>query len=205
VTITPEQVQLARRLRASGAGMDEVTTVLLLAAEVDYILDFASAAAHAKAHATAHASAARAAAARARERDEHGRFSPHPALAHVPGPSAAEQKHRDIQNKAILAGAKADSAQRQIAELKKQAAEQHQEILHLMTAVRRANQKIAELGKQEQTKSLRRRLASHAGILLGSAALTAATAGAGTPALITAGVAVGPSLISELIDFFKGL
>ncbi|MGH3300586.1 MAG: hypothetical protein ACRDOK_02690 [Streptosporangiaceae bacterium] len=141
-------------------------------------------------------------------RDSHGRFARNPlsVLKQPAGPAPEEKKaHRELEYKTILAGAKADSAQAQLAELKKQAAEQKMEIRHLMTAVRRVNQNIADLGKQKETKTLRKRLAIHAGILLGSAALTAVTAGAGAPALVMVGAAVGPSFLSEIVDFFKGL
>lgn len=192
MTLTAQQVAHASGLRRLGATSSEIRTVLALTAEVDAILDLG----HSEAW-------------RTERRDDHGRFTRGgnalSMLAPHPEETPEHAKHTELQAQAFLATAKANSAQAQIAGLRKQQAESQQQIRDLMGAIRATNQKIATMAATEEHKKFRQRLAAHVGILLGAGALTAATSGLGTPALLAAGAAVGPTLISELVDFFKGL
>jgi vacuolar-type H+-ATPase subunit I/STV1 len=196
---------LATQLRSDGAGSDEIWQVLELA------------------------SVARKAAARSYSRDSHGRFAKLGAVVHavnasslretvrqLPRPAALPEDapvvpehlakiHQELRHGHILARAKAESAQAQIEDLKKQQAETQKQIHQLMGAVRRANQKIAELSDKKEHQLSKKRLAVHAGTLLAGGALTAATGGMAAPAFIAAAVATGPALIQELVDFFKRL
>jgi hypothetical protein len=194
--ITASQASLYARLRGDGATPDEAIIILLTTAEVSRIWDLSAKAylheprgAHGKwsKEGLAHAAASGRPVAHV--------SAPRPAAA----PAATAKDLEAMHQKSVAAAAAMLAAE------KKRHDKDVQNVASTVAKVRAAHDQYVAAQAKEGTEKRRKVLAWHAGALVAGSVLAAVEAKTGVPDLAVIASALGPTLGSEIIDFWKKL